>query len=423
MLDRSDTDLIALARAGDKVAFGQLVERHQPMVRRIASKMVRNEHTVQEMMQEAFLQAYLSLDRLRDDDRFQSWLYGITLNVCKSYLRMQKVNLLSLESLMGGMRVYPAILFATEPDPGMVVEQRELHRLVLDAVNTLSPGNRVATLLFYFQQLTVQEIAALLGISRSAVKVRLHRSRQRLRLSLASFFPEATQAVQPLSTNEPVVIVPERISKMVKVTVADVVKVNKEDLVDGSVFCVVLLDEGEKRLLPIWVGLAEGWVIASNLLDFPFPRPMTYAFIASLLEASGVELENVSVSELKGDTFIATVAIRVGEAIREIDARPSDAINLALQMGRPIYVAENVWEKIGLDISDQDGLPQGSGLRQLQQELDERMQKADEMRSSADLSDEERRAKDEEGRKQMLAFVLGPKPDQAGECPCCPQDQ
>jgi RNA polymerase sigma-70 factor (ECF subfamily) len=117
MIDRSDTDLIALARAGDKVAFGQLIERHQPMVRRIATKMVRNEYLAQELTQETLLQAYLSLDQLRDDGRFQSWLYGITLNVCKSYLRLQKVNLLSWESLMGGTRVDPAILSRSAPDP------------------------------------------------------------------------------------------------------------------------------------------------------------------------------------------------------------------------------------------------------------------------------------------------------------------
>ena len=95
MIERSDTDLISLARAGDKAAFGQLVERHQPMVRGIASKMMRNEQLAQEMMQETFLQAYLSLDQLSNDGRFQSWLYGITLNVCRNHLRMQKTRLLS----------------------------------------------------------------------------------------------------------------------------------------------------------------------------------------------------------------------------------------------------------------------------------------------------------------------------------------
>jgi RNA polymerase sigma factor (sigma-70 family) len=410
MIDRSDTDLIALARAGDKVAFGQLIERHQPMVRRIATKMVRNEYLAQELTQETLLQAYLSLDQLRDDGRFQSWLYGITLNVCKSYLRLQKVNLLSWESLMGGTRVDPAILSRSAPDPHMVIEQRELHRLVLDAVDTLSPRNRVATLLFYFDQLTIQEIAALLDISISAVKVRLHRSRQQLRLSLASLDPEPTQTVQPLSTTDPLVIKPERKSNMVKVTVADVINQQQEDDASSLNFLVVLLDKNGKRLLPIWIGPAEGMAMALNLLelDLTFARPVTYVFVSKLLEASGVDLENVSVSALSGDTYYSTVTIRIGETVREIDARPSDAINLALQMGRPIYVAESVMEKAAVDISDQDALPKGTGLEQLQQDWDERMQRGEEKKRAlrakfADLSDEER----DEYTEQMLAFILG----------------
>jgi bifunctional DNase/RNase len=265
-------------------------------------------------------------------------------------------------------------------------------------------------LLFYFDQLTIQEIAALLDISISAVKVRLHRSRQQLRLSLASLDPEPTQTVQPLSTTDPLVIKPERKSNMVKVTVADVINQQQEDDASSLNFLVVLLDKNGKRLLPIWIGPAEGMAMALNLLelDLTFARPVTYVFVSKLLEASGVDLENVSVSALSGDTYYSTVTIRIGETVREIDARPSDAINLALQMGRPIYVAESVMEKAAVDISDQDALPKGTGLEQLQQDWDERMQRGEEKKRAlrakfADLSDEER----DEYTEQMLAFILG----------------
>jgi bifunctional DNase/RNase len=168
--------------------------------------------------------------------------------------------------------------------------------------------------------------------------------------------------------------------------------------------------------MPLWIGAAEAFGIASNLLDVSFPRPLTYATFANILEASGVELDKVSVSELKGDTFIGTVTIRVGAAMREIDARPSDAINLALQMGRPIYVAESVMEKVGIDISDQDGLPQGVGLRQLQGDLEEKMRAFEEQRRAvSELSDEERRAKAEEESRQMIAYLMGTETDQADE--------
>jgi len=426
MIVGSDTDLIALARAGDKIAFGLLIKRHELMVRRIARKMVRNEHLAQEMMQETFLQAYLSLDQLRDDDRFQSWLCGITLNVCKSYLRLQKVNLLSLESLTGGMRVDPRVLSAVAPDPDVLVEQRELRRLVLDAVDTLSPRNRVATLLFYFEQLTIREIAGLLDISTSAVKVRLHRSRQHLRLSLASLYPETSTAMRPLPTTDTLAFEPERKSNMVQVTVADVVKAELSGdifgdtsdfpvaLFDKGDFLVFLLDKSEKRLLPIWIGPAEGMAMALHLLDFSPQRPVTYMFMANLLEASGVELEDVSISALTGETYIAAVTIRIDETVQEIDARPSDAINLALQMERPIYVAESVMDKAGIDISDRDALPRGTGIQQLKQDWDQRAQHREERkRALLELSDEEIRAMFNEPTEQMLNFLFGTSPDQA----------
>jgi bifunctional DNase/RNase len=263
-------------------------------------------------------------------------------------------------------------------------------------------------LLFYFDELSIREIAALLGLSMSAVKGRLHRSRQQLRLSLASLSPEATQAVRPLSTSEVAVIKPERTKNMVEVTVADVV--NTEHLGEpsgsGVIFgpsasrVVFLFDKSGKRLFPIWIGPFEAEAMAINLLDYPVRRPLTYTLMANLLEASGVALESVSVSEINVDTYIATVSIRVGETVREIDARPSDAINLALQMESPIYVAESVMEKGGIDISDQDALPQGTGLQQLQGDFDEQMRDAEENRHSLmEASEEEIRAHMRRGGK------------------------
>src|SRR5215831_15839349 len=103
-MDRiTDAELVAKVRQGDKEAFGQLIERYQQMVGHIAKKMIADEWVARELAQEAILQAYLSLDHLRDASRFKSWLYGITLNMCRSYLHDQKMDLLSLESILGGM--------------------------------------------------------------------------------------------------------------------------------------------------------------------------------------------------------------------------------------------------------------------------------------------------------------------------------
>jgi DNA-directed RNA polymerase specialized sigma24 family protein len=90
MEEKTGASLIALARCGNKQAFSELIERYQAMAQIITLRLVGNIDIAREMAQEAMLQAYLSLDHLRDDARFKGWFYGIVLNVCRSYLREQK---------------------------------------------------------------------------------------------------------------------------------------------------------------------------------------------------------------------------------------------------------------------------------------------------------------------------------------------
>ena len=103
MVDKlCDAELVALARSGDKEAFGALAVRHQAMARRVARGLVADRDIAGELASEAVLQAYLSLDRLRAPERFQSWLYGIVLHVCRDYLRSREAKVVSLEALTGG---------------------------------------------------------------------------------------------------------------------------------------------------------------------------------------------------------------------------------------------------------------------------------------------------------------------------------
>jgi RNA polymerase sigma-70 factor, ECF subfamily len=84
--EQSDRELICLAQQGNKAAFSRLVLRYQPLAHRIAKRAIGNEDVVQELVQDAMLQAYLSLAKLNDPTCFQSWLYGIVLNLCRNHL-------------------------------------------------------------------------------------------------------------------------------------------------------------------------------------------------------------------------------------------------------------------------------------------------------------------------------------------------
>lgn len=399
MVQRTDAELVALARGGDKAAFSHLIERHQPLAFRLARSLVPKTDIAQDLVQEALLQAYLSLTRLREVDRFQSWLCGIVLNVCRSYIRHQKVALLSLEEIGGGLKVEINPFTATSPDPLKITEEQELYGLVLEAVNALSAKNRTATLLFYFEQLTLCEIAALLGISTTAVKGRLHKARNQLR----------EQLLPLLSENDSIVLKPQRSYSMIKVTIADVIPNPDQD--NPKSYVVVLWDETCRRFLPIWVGLWSGEAIAQILNETSLPRPMTFQFMANLLNAANVELESVRIEAIREITYYAIASLRCGQQVREVDARPSDALALALSMNRPIYVTQEVMEQQGMTGPPEiESLPLGRGLADLGGKQEEKQKEAEkqEQECRARVVSEEAAARERTERHQKLvSFLFG----------------
>jgi bifunctional DNase/RNase len=105
---------------------------------------------------------------------------------------------------------------------------------------------------------------------------------------------------------------------------------------------VVLKDVGSELVLPIWVGVFEANAIALELEKAAIPRPMTHDLLRNLARGLGAVVDKVVVSDLKEDTFYATIWMHQGDDPVTIDARPSDAIALALRWDCPIYVAKSV---------------------------------------------------------------------------------
>src|SRR5260370_5250274 len=155
----TDADLVVSARADDTEAFRLLLERYQTMALAIAQHKVAQIETAQDLVQEAMLQAYLSLDQLRDVTRFKSWFYGIVLNVCRYWQRGQQSPMLSLDVWREDL---PAIESA---DPSAMVEEHELRCAIEEAIRKLSARTRVVMLLFYYQDLSVEGITTRLNLS------------------------------------------------------------------------------------------------------------------------------------------------------------------------------------------------------------------------------------------------------------------
>lgn len=121
---------------------------------------------------------------------------------------------------------------------------------------------------------------------------------------------------------------------------------------------VVLKDEDEKRLLPIWIGVMEAGAIAAALENVQPPRPMTHDLYANILKELGVKVLRVEVTKIENNTFYAEITLSYATRILDIDARPSDAIALALRTTTPIHVADDVVKKAGIVV---EGPQRGEG--------------------------------------------------------------
>lgn len=113
-------------------------------------------------------------------------------------------------------------------------------------------------------------------------------------------------------------------------------------------FVVILRDDTYRRWLPIVVGPAEAQAIALYLEAVKPPRPMTHDLMKNIIDNVQAKVDKVIVNALKENTYYAIIALKGDDSAREIDARPSDAIALALRMETPIFVEEEVMQKASI---------------------------------------------------------------------------
>jgi len=108
---------------------------------------------------------------------------------------------------------------------------------------------------------------------------------------------------------------------------------------------VVLKDDDEKFFLPIWVGIFEANAIALQLENITTPRPMTHDLLRNMISELNAEVTRIVINDLRDSTFFAQIRLLVGGKTLEVDARPSDAIALALRTEAPIFVAQSVLDQ------------------------------------------------------------------------------
>ena len=136
---------------------------------------------------------------------------------------------------------------------------------------------------------------------------------------------------------------------------------------------IILKDLEDELTLPVWIGLLEASAIALELEKEPPQRPMTHDLIKNILSSLNVNVSKVEVTDLRESTFYALIYLNMDGKTFKIDARPSDAIAIALRTSAPIYVDEKViikLKKVNLEsIKDTDKVDESADLQDLLEEM------------------------------------------------------
>ena len=170
-----DRELVEEILAGDRDAFGDLVERYGPLVHGIILEKIRRPGEVEDIMQEVFSRAYEELPRLRDPAKFAPWLSRIAANSAVSWLRRHRIRL-EVETVGQALTLSQNV-----ERPDQVFENREIAAFVWEALDRLPPEYRRIVVLYHMERCTQREIARFLGIKLSTVKWRLNRAWGKLR--------------------------------------------------------------------------------------------------------------------------------------------------------------------------------------------------------------------------------------------------
>jgi RNA polymerase sigma-70 factor (ECF subfamily) len=163
---------LARAQEGDPDAFSNLIELYQRPVFNLCYRMLGEAGEAEDAAQEAFLRAYKSIKYYDNSRSFATWLLSIAAHYCIDQMRRRRMTVVSIEDLP-----YPD-LPEEAPGPETLASRREQQGRVRALLDTLTPTDRAAVVMYYWNDMNYEEIASALALTVSAVKSRLHRARQ-----------------------------------------------------------------------------------------------------------------------------------------------------------------------------------------------------------------------------------------------------
>ena len=175
MIDLTDQELMGLVQAGDYSPAAVLFDRYSTRIYNFAYRFLRNSEAAEDATQEVFVKMMKHAHQFNGEAKLSTWLFSITANLCRDYLRKSDNKAKDDEEALLTMAA-PA-----EYSPSHVLETRETERRVRDALQKLTPEQREAILLSRYQGLSYAEIAQISGCSEGAVKTRVFRAMETLK--------------------------------------------------------------------------------------------------------------------------------------------------------------------------------------------------------------------------------------------------
>lgn len=180
-----DSHLVKLILKGDQRAFAELVELYKDKIFHLTYRMLSNRHEAEDMVQETFLRVYRNLDKYDPNQKFSTWIYRISTNLCIDRLRRRKATY-SLDAEINeqeggdGYVMFPS----NEPTPEGEMLLLETQTQIREAINSLPIKYKSIMVLRYLKDMSLQEISDVLNLPVTTIKTRVHRGREFLRKKL-----------------------------------------------------------------------------------------------------------------------------------------------------------------------------------------------------------------------------------------------
>lgn len=178
--------LIDEVKGGNANAFRTLVDTYKDLVFSICVQLVKDKMMAEELAQDSFLKAYRNISSYRGESKFSTWLYRISYNTCLSKLRKNKITIVDIPEFNYGVS-------ENYGETNLINEDRNLQ--IKSVLSQLKQEERLYVQLFYLQEQSIKEIAEVCGASESNVKVKLHRSKKKLREIIDGDYPELKRKV------------------------------------------------------------------------------------------------------------------------------------------------------------------------------------------------------------------------------------